>query len=83
MSAPRPDHVGAAGVGLAAAGALAYGIATVIGRSLAGSGVDSATALGVRFSVAAIILAVLMRLRGAPMRPAASAHRAAASAPPG
>jgi drug/metabolite transporter (DMT)-like permease len=71
MSAPRPDQVGAVGVGLAAGGAVAYGIATVIGRSLAGSGVDSATALGARFSVAAIILAVLMRLRGAPMRPAA------------
>jgi drug/metabolite transporter (DMT)-like permease len=71
MSAPRPDRIGVVGVGLAAVGAVAYGIATVIGRALAGSGVDSATALGVRFSVAAIILAALMRLRGAPMRPAA------------
>jgi drug/metabolite transporter (DMT)-like permease len=59
------------GVGLAAVGAVAYGIATVIGRSLSASGVDSATALGVRFSIAAIILAALMRLRRAPMRPAA------------
>src|SRR5690349_5793840 len=71
MSAPRPDRIGVVGVGLAAVGAVAYGIATVIGRALAGSGVDSATALGVRFSVAAIILAALMRLHGAPMRPAA------------
>jgi len=71
MSAPRPDHIGVVGVGLAAVGAVAYGIATVIGRSLSASGVDSATALGVRFSIAAIILAALMRLRRAPMRPAA------------
>jgi drug/metabolite transporter (DMT)-like permease len=52
-------------------GAVAYGIATVIGRALAGSGVDSATALGVRFSVAALVLAAVMRLRGLSMRPAA------------
>jgi len=71
MSAPRPDHIGVVGVGLAAVGAVAYGIATVIGRSLSASGVDSATALGVRFSIAAVILAALMRLRRAPMRPAA------------
>jgi drug/metabolite transporter (DMT)-like permease len=67
MDAPR--HDGIVGVGLAAVGALAYGIATVIGRALAGAGVDSATALGIRFSVAAAVLAVLLRLRGAPMRP--------------
>jgi len=71
MSAPRPDHIGVVGVGLAAIGAVAYGIATVIGRSLAGAGVDSATALGVRFSIAAVILAALMRLRRVSMRPAA------------
>jgi drug/metabolite transporter (DMT)-like permease len=71
MSAPRPDRNGVVGVGLAAVGAVAYGIATVIGRALACSGVDSSTALGVRFSVAAVILLALMRLRGVPMRPAA------------
>src|SRR5947208_2218981 len=69
MNASRPDRIGVVGVGLAAAGAVAYGIATVIGRALAGSGVDSATALGLRFSVAAIVLAALLWLRGAPMRP--------------
>jgi drug/metabolite transporter (DMT)-like permease len=69
MDVQRPDRIGVVGVGLAAIGALAYGIATVIGRALAGAGVDSASALGIRFSVAAIVLAVLMRLRGAPMRP--------------
>lgn len=71
MNAPRPDGVGVVGVGLAACGAIAYGIATVIGRSLAGAGVDSASALGIRFGVAAVILAVLLRLRGAPIRPGA------------
>jgi drug/metabolite transporter (DMT)-like permease len=69
MNAPRHDRSGVVGVGLAAVGAVAYGIATVIGRALAASGVDSATALGIRFSVAAIILAVLIWLRGAPLRP--------------
>jgi drug/metabolite transporter (DMT)-like permease len=71
MDAPPHDRIGVVGVALAAVGALAYGIATVIGRALAGSGVDSATALGIRFSVAALVLAALMRLRGAPMRPSA------------
>lgn len=71
MDAPRHDRIGVVGVALAAVGALAYGIATVIGRALADSGVDSATALGIRFSVAAVVLAALMRLRGAPMRPSA------------
>ena len=65
----RHSSVGVVGVGLAALGAIAYGIATVIGRALAGSGVDSATALSIRFGVAAIILAVLLRLRGVAMRP--------------
>ena len=79
MNASRPDRIGVVGVGLAACGAIAYGIATVIGRALAGSGVDSATALGIRFAVAAIILAALLRLRGAPMRPSRrmAAHRVA------
>jgi drug/metabolite transporter (DMT)-like permease len=69
MSARLPDRNGIAGVGLAAVGAVAYGIATVIGRALAGAGVDSATALGMRFSVAAIVLAVVITLRGSALRP--------------
>ncbi|MGX9787484.1 DMT family transporter [Mycobacterium sp. MMS18-G62] len=68
MNASRPDRP-LAGVGLAAAGAICYGVATVIGRALASSGVDSATALGIRFAIAAAVLAVLLRLRGASMRP--------------
>jgi drug/metabolite transporter (DMT)-like permease len=69
MNASRPDRIGVVGVGLAACGAIAYGIATVIGRALAGAGVDSASALGIRFAVAAVILAALLRLRGASIRP--------------
>jgi drug/metabolite transporter (DMT)-like permease len=68
--AERPPHaVPVTGVLLAAAGAVAYGVATVVGRDLAGGGVDSATALGVRFTIAAALLAALLALRGAPLRP--------------
>jgi drug/metabolite transporter (DMT)-like permease len=72
MSKPRsePRHsVGVTGVLLAAAGAVAYGVATVIGRGLADAGVDSATALGVRFSIAAAVLAAVLAARRAPLRP--------------
>lgn len=72
MSAPPADPracAGVIGVLLAAAGAIGYGVATVIGRSLADEGVDSATALGTRFAIAAGVLAVLLRVRGTPWRP--------------
>jgi drug/metabolite transporter (DMT)-like permease len=65
----RRSGGGSLGVLLAAAGAIAYGVATVIGRGLADAGVDSATALGVRFSIAAAVLAALLLARGAPLRP--------------
>jgi drug/metabolite transporter (DMT)-like permease len=68
MNASQPD-VALVGVGLAAAGAIAYGVATVIGRALAGSGVDCASALGIRFAVAAAVLAALLRLRRVSVRP--------------
>src|SRR5215217_6885225 len=68
MNVSQPDRA-LAGVGLAAAGAIAYGVATVIGRALAGSGVDSASALSIRFAVAAAVLAALLRLRGVSVRP--------------
>jgi drug/metabolite transporter (DMT)-like permease len=58
-----------AGVLLAAIGAVAYGVATVIGRELARAGVDSATALGARFAIAAAVLAALLVVRRAPLRP--------------
>jgi drug/metabolite transporter (DMT)-like permease len=68
MNASQPDRA-PVGVGLAAAGAIAYGVATVIGRALAGSGVDCASALGIRFAVAAAVLAALLRLRRVSVRP--------------
>jgi drug/metabolite transporter (DMT)-like permease len=67
MNVSQPNRA-LAGVGLAAAGATAYGVTTVIGRALAGSGVDSASALGIRFAVAAAVLAALLRLRGVSVR---------------
>jgi drug/metabolite transporter (DMT)-like permease len=62
-------RTGVIGVALAAAGAVAYGIATVIGRALAAAGLDSATALSARFAVAAVILAIALWLRSVPIRP--------------
>jgi drug/metabolite transporter (DMT)-like permease len=62
-------RTGLIGVGLAAAGAIAYGVATVIGRALAAAGIDSATALSARFGVAAVLLAVGLGLRRVPIRP--------------
>ena len=55
-----------AAVALAGCGAAAYGVTVVIGRKLARSGMAPATALGVRFAIAAAVLAVL--LRAAPRR---------------
>ncbi|HEX8159405.1 MAG TPA: EamA family transporter [Solirubrobacteraceae bacterium] len=54
---------------LAATGAIAYGVATVIGRQLASAGVDSAIALGTRFTIAAALLGAVLALRGARLRP--------------
>jgi drug/metabolite transporter (DMT)-like permease len=62
-------RTGVIGVGLAAAGAVAYGVATVIGRALAGAGVDSATALATRFAVAAVVLAAALWCRRVAVRP--------------
>ncbi len=52
-----------AGVALAAAGAAGYGVTVVIGRRLAQSGLAPATALGVRFAIAAVVLGALLRVR--------------------
>jgi drug/metabolite transporter (DMT)-like permease len=57
------------GVLLAAAGAISYGVATTLGRDLASAGVDSATALGIRFTIAAAALAALLAIRRAPLLP--------------
>jgi drug/metabolite transporter (DMT)-like permease len=66
---PGNARTGVIGAGLAAAGAVAYGVATVIGRALAAAGVDSATALAARFAVAAGMLAITLGFRRVAIRP--------------
>jgi drug/metabolite transporter (DMT)-like permease len=58
------------GVPLAVAAAGCYALSNIVGRTLAAQAVDSATALAGRFAVAGGILAVLLWLRRAPLRPA-------------
>ena len=53
-----------AGVLLAAIGALGYGVTVVVGEDLADSGLGSTTALGVRFLISGVMLALVLRLRG-------------------
>lgn len=60
----------AAGPLLALAAAAAYGVTVAIGRALADSGLGSATALGFRFSVAAVLLLGVQSLRGGTLLPA-------------
>jgi drug/metabolite transporter (DMT)-like permease len=60
---PRTRTVESTGTLLAAVGAFAYGVTVVIGRQMAERGVPSATALGVRFATAAVLLALLLKLR--------------------
>jgi drug/metabolite transporter (DMT)-like permease len=54
---------------LAGAGAFAYGVTVIVGRRLAEGGVPPGTALGFRFMVAAVVLAVLLRARGVAIVP--------------
>jgi drug/metabolite transporter (DMT)-like permease len=63
---PRSLAAGHGAIALACIGASAYGATVVIGRRLAAGGVASATALGIRFALAAVVLAALLALRGAP-----------------
>lgn len=67
MTGQRRDS--AVGTALAAIGAVSYGVTVVVGRRLADEGLSAATALGVRFGVAALCLAAVLRLRRAPLRP--------------
>lgn len=67
VRAPGSVVVGAL---FAAGGAVSYGVTVVVGRSLAEDGVDSATALGVRFGVAAVLLLALSAAMGLPLVPA-------------
>jgi len=64
-----------AGVALVAAGATAYGITKVLGRVLANDGVGPGTALGIRFSVAALLLAAVAAVRRSPLLPARGERR--------
>jgi drug/metabolite transporter (DMT)-like permease len=56
-------------VALACAGAAAYGVTVVIGRRLARDGLAPATALGIRFAVAAAVLGALLAIRRVPRVP--------------
>ena len=53
-----------AALAMAVAGAAGYGATVVIGRRLAQTGLTPATALGIRFAVAASVLAALLAFRG-------------------
>ncbi|HTJ75294.1 MAG TPA: DMT family transporter [Acidimicrobiales bacterium] len=65
---PAPDAVGCA---FAGAAALSYAATIVIGHSLSRAGVPSATALGIRFGVAALAIGAVLVVRRAPLLPAA------------
>ena len=64
--APAAAGGATAAVALACAGAAGYGVTVVIGRSLARDGLAPATALGIRFAVAAALLGALLAVRGVP-----------------
>ncbi len=57
------DRAGRIGVLLAAIGSVSYGITVVVGEDLADAGLGPTTALGVRFGVGGLFLALLLRLR--------------------
>ena len=63
MPTDAPSHE-RAGVLLAAIGALGYGVTVVVGEDLADSGLGSTTALGVRFLISGVMLAVVLKVRG-------------------
>jgi drug/metabolite transporter (DMT)-like permease len=65
----RPGGAGRAGVLLAAAGAVSYGVTVVIGRDLAEAGLGSATSLAGRFAVGGLILLAVLRVRGVALAP--------------
>ncbi len=64
-----PGAATRAAIALGCAGAAGYGVTVVIGRRLAQGGLEPATALGIRFAVAAAVLGALLGIRGVP-RPA-------------
>jgi drug/metabolite transporter (DMT)-like permease len=60
---------GRTGVLLAAAGAICYGFTVVIGEDMADAGFGPSTSLGVRFFIAAAMLAIVLRVRGVRLFP--------------
>ena len=64
-----PDTAAATAVTLACAGAAGYGVTVVIGRRLARDGLAPATALGIRFAIAAAALGALLAIRRVPRVP--------------
>ncbi len=67
---PAPDGAEGWGVALVAAGASGYGVTIVLGRVLADAGIGAATALGIRFALAAAFLLAFAAVRRAPLLPA-------------
>jgi drug/metabolite transporter (DMT)-like permease len=65
----RPIVATPGAVALAGAGAAGYGVTVVIGRRLAEEGLAPATALGIRFAIAAALLGLLLALRRVPRAP--------------
>jgi len=63
------DRAGRIGVLLAAIGSVSYGVTVVVGEDLADAGLGPTTALGVRFAVGGLILAIVLRLRRVSMFP--------------
>ena len=57
------------GAGAAAVGAVAYGVTIVLGRSLAKSGLGVPTTLGLRFTLAAVFLFVVLAATRRPLVP--------------
>ncbi|HEX7276537.1 MAG TPA: DMT family transporter [Acidimicrobiales bacterium] len=64
------DRADAVGVALAALGATGFGVTIVLGRVLADDGIGVATALSVRFALAAAFLLALAAVRRSPLLPA-------------
>ena len=59
----RTDRSRRIGVALAAAGALSYGVTVVVGEDLADAGLGPSTALGFRFVITGLMLAVILVAR--------------------
>ncbi|HSQ81640.1 MAG TPA: DMT family transporter [Casimicrobiaceae bacterium] len=60
-------HAPVAGIVCIVASALAFGAMAIFARIAYAAGIDTPTLLALRFTIAAVVLATLARLRGAPM----------------